>query len=199
MAHMSNRDHSVLTGIWLNPGRVEASIEHLLLHMLESNQPNPELRQSVIEELNRRAKRKNVVLEYLGLKEVGTDQKDDLVLCLASPDRLDSPWQDVLLSHQDDCPIGFVFNTCDQGRVVVVHEVFLLLTPLQKDLIRTYAALAVRGSRHDRIVTLLSGGDAGVERYRETVKAARQRVQLLDRSVLYSHDGETRQDTPLSY
>jgi CRP-like cAMP-binding protein len=192
MERLVHSAHSVLRGIWLNPGRIETSIEHLLLRMLEPNQPNSILRQGLLEELDRRAKRKHIILEYLGLKEVGTDQGDDIVLYLVSPNVLRNHWQETLLLHQGDGPIGFVFNSWDQGRVAVVHEVFRQLSHVQKDLIRKYAALAARGMQHDRIVSMLRRDDAKPGQYEEIMHEARRRLQSLDQSVLFSHDGEIR-------
>jgi CRP-like cAMP-binding protein len=192
MKRLGSRDHSVLMGIWLNPGRVETSIEHLLLQMLEPHQPNLSLRQSLLEELNRKAKRKDIALEYLGLKEIGTDHEDGMVLRVVSPNQVKNTWQEALLLHRGDCPLGFVFNSWDHGRVVVVHEIFNHLTHLQKDVIRKYAALAVRGMRHDRILTVLSRADGVAGQSREILHEARRRMQSLDRSVLFSHDGEIR-------
>lgn len=198
MKRTLTKDSSVLRGVWLNPGPVKTSIENLLIQMLELNQPNPKLRQSLIEEFNRRVKRKEVLFEYLSLKEVGTDHKEKIALHLVSPQHSKNPWQprdpwkDALLSRPGDCPIGFVVNTCDQGRVVVVHEVFSHLTNLQQELIRKYAALAARGHGHDRIVTVLSRRDGEAGCYAEIMNEARRRMQFLDPSVLFSTDGHIR-------
>ncbi len=120
MTRLAHRDHSVLTGIWLTHGPVESSIDTLLLQMLEPTLPHPTLRQALLDELNRKVKPKDIVLEYLGLREVGMDSGHDVVLYLAASDQTKDPWQDALLRHQGDCPIGFVFNSLDHGRVVVV-------------------------------------------------------------------------------
>jgi CRP-like cAMP-binding protein len=192
---MERRTHKAslgLTGIWLNPGRVETSIQNLLLSMLAPNQHNLKLRQALLEELGRKVKRKDVVLEYLGLQEVGTDQGSDLVLHLVVPRQERDPWQQILLSHQSDCPLGFVFHSWDHGRVAVVHDVFRQLTHAQQDVIRKYAALAVEGKSHNRILTLLSRADTEAGRSRELIREARRRMQVLDSSVLFSHNGEIR-------
>jgi hypothetical protein len=191
MEHILERDHAILAGIWLSSAQVETPIETLLLQMLEANQSNPRLRQACIEELHRGVKRKDVVLEYLGLQEVGTDRGGEITIHLVSPDERKGLWQDALLAHQGHRPIGFVFPSWDQGNVVVVHEVFHQLTPSQQELIRQYAALAARGIQHAGILTML-GHDAEAGRYRRTISEARKRMQSLDPSVLFSHDGEIR-------
>ncbi|MEE8291171.1 MAG: hypothetical protein V3R80_06795, partial [Candidatus Tectomicrobia bacterium] len=192
MTGLRHSDRTELMGLWLNPEQVETSIEPLLLRMLEPSQPDLTLRQSVLEELSRRVKRKDVVLQYLGLRQVGTDPGDDVTLHVASPDQEKNPWQEALLLHQGDCPIGFVLNTWDAGRVVVVHEVFRQLTSPQQELVRKYAALAAQGTQHDRIVTMLSRADAVDGRYRKTILEARRRIQILDQSILFSRDSEIR-------
>ena len=191
MEHILERDHAILAGIWLSSAQVETPIETLLLQMLEANQSNPRLRQAFIEELHRGVKRKDVVLEYLGLQEVGTDRGGERTIHLVSPDERKGLWRDALLAHQGHCPIGFVFPSWDQGKVVVVHEVFRQLTPPQQELIRQYAALAARGIQHEGILTML-GHNEEAGRYRRTISEARKRMQSLDPSVLFSHDGEIR-------
>ena len=192
MKPMLRRKQTILPGLWLSAERVEASIENLLFQMLEPTQPNSRLRQAVIEELHRRAKHKDVVLEYLDLEEVGTDQEGDIVLHIVAPRQEQTPWEDALLFQRGACPIGFVFNSCDHGRVTVVHNVFRQLTASQKALIRTYAALAVHGKSHEKILAVLCHGEVEADHYRETVREARRRLQTLDRSVLFSHDGNIR-------
>ena len=192
MKRLVKKDRSVLRGIWLNPEQVATPIEHLLLQMMEPNQPNPALRQAVVEELNRKVKRKSVALQYLNLKEIAQDQGDITTLYVVSPQQAQNPWQEILLSPQNDCPIGFVLNSCDEGRIVLVHDVFHQLTLEQQAAIRQYAALAMRGMRHDRILTTLSRNAGEGDRYRETMLAARRRVQSLSPSILFSHDGTIR-------
>jgi CRP-like cAMP-binding protein len=191
MDHILETDHAILTGIWLSSAPVETPIETLLLQMLEANQPNPRLRQAFIEELHRGVKRKAVVLEYLGLQEVGTDQDGEITLHLVSPEQGKALWQAALLTHQGHCPIGFVFLSWDQGQVVVVHEVFQQLTPPQQELIRKYAALAAQGMRHEGILPML-GHDEEADRYSRTILEARRRMRSLDQSVLLSPDGDLR-------
>ena len=191
MEHILEREHTILTGIWLSSAQVGTPIETLLLQLLQAHQPNPRLRQAFIEELHRGVKRKDVVLEYLGLQEVGTDQEGEITLHLVSPDEGKELWQEALLAHQGHCPIGFVFPAWDQGKLVVVHEVFRALTPPQQELIRTYAALAARGIPHERVLTLL-GHDQEADHSTRTISEARKRMQSLDPSVLFSDDGEIR-------
>src|SRR5215510_7521938 len=191
MEHILERDHAILAGIWLSFAPVTAPIETLLLQMLEANQPNPRLRQAFIEELHRGVKRKDVVLEYLGLQEGGTDQEGEITLHVVSPVEGKELWQEALLARQGHCPIGFVFLSWDHGTVVVVHEVFHQLMPPQQELIRTYAALAARGIPHGGILTRL-GHDEEADRYKRAITEVRKRMQSLDRAVLYSPDGEIR-------
>jgi CRP-like cAMP-binding protein len=192
MERILNRKPLVLTGIWLSPEGVEASIKPLLLQMLEPNQPHANLRQAVLEELTRQAKRKDVVLEYLGLHEVETDHEGEVVLYLVAPAQEQTPWRDALLLRQSACPIGFVVNTWDYGRVAMVHEIFRQLTPAQQDVIRKYAALAVRSKTHKQILNALHRSEAEADRAKKLLQEARRRMQSLDRSVLFSYDGEVR-------
>src|SRR2546423_287574 len=191
MEHIFERDHAILTGIWLSAAQVETPIETLLLQMLEPKQSNPRLRQAFIEELHRGVKRKDVVLESLGLQEVGTDHEGEITIHLVSPDEGQGLWRDALLAHQGHCPIGFVVPSWEQGKLVVVHEVFRQLTPPQQELIRTYAALAARGIRHEGILSMLDH-DEEANRSSRTISEARKRMQSLDPSVLFSHNGEIR-------
>ncbi|MGH8058108.1 MAG: hypothetical protein ACREOH_12880, partial [Candidatus Entotheonellia bacterium] len=98
----------VLTGIWLSMREVRTSIETLLLEMLEATQPNVTLRQSVVEELDRPAKRTDVVLEYLGLRSEGLDTEGSVPLFLTAPIREKDPWREALLRPGGECPIGLL-------------------------------------------------------------------------------------------
>ncbi|MBI3329332.1 MAG: hypothetical protein HYZ81_21840 [Nitrospinae bacterium] len=181
-----------VTGMWLSRGPVRTPIETLLLDMLEPKKLSPALQRSVIEELNRPVKRTEVVLEYLDLQAMGVDVVGEVPLLLVSPQSERDPWRETLLLPGGDCPIGMVVNTCDRGRLVLVHEVFAQFSPPQKDLVRRYAALAVRGTGHERIVGALATAPEGVRRYMDLLAGARQQVRTLDPSVLFSPDGEVR-------
>ena len=182
----------LLAGVWLNAGPVQTPIETLLLEMVAPSQPNPILQRSVIEDLHYAVKRLEVVLEYMDLREVGADAEGEIPLVLAAPRSDRDPWREALLLPGGDCPIGFVLNTRDRGRVALVHEVFAGFSPIQKDLVRRSAGLAARGQGHDAIVAGLAGGPEGIRRHAELMADARRQVQSLDPSVLFSPDYEIR-------
>jgi CRP-like cAMP-binding protein len=183
---------TALTGIWLSPQPVDASIQPLLLQMLARHQPDASLRQAILEEFTRRAKLKDVALSYLGLYEADSDRQGEAVLYLAAPLQEETPWHQALLLQQSPCPIGFVINTWDYGRIAVVHEIFQQLTAAQKEVIRQYAALAVRGKHHGQILAALRRRETTADHLTQLLQEARRRMQSLDRSVLFSHDGEVR-------
>ena len=60
-----------VSGVWLTAGRVREPITKLLLELLAPNQPNPGLREALVEELGRPVKKLGVVLDYLGLRRAG--------------------------------------------------------------------------------------------------------------------------------
>src|SRR3989442_16029221 len=112
-----------LRGLWLNPGPVSTSIKPLLLHMLERTHPDPVLREAVLEELQRRAKFKDVILRALGLQERSVDREGDCPLWIVAVEgELQHPWQEAILTYGGDCPIGIVVNTYDHGKNTPVHE-----------------------------------------------------------------------------
>src|SRR4029077_5682395 len=174
-----------LRGLWLNPGPVSTSIKPLLLHMLERTHPDPVLREAVLEELQRRAKFKDVVLRALGLQERSVDQEGDCPLWIVTLDKaMQHPWHEALLTPGGDCPIGFVVNTYDHGKIVLVHEVFYELTQEQQTLIRRYAALTMHGRKHSKILATLNQDTAQNGHLLTVLRDARRRVQILDPSVL---------------
>src|SRR5256885_13788961 len=131
-----SRSATKIRGLWLNPGPISTSIKPLLLHMLERTHPDPVLREAVLEELQRRTKFKDVVLRALGLQERGLDQEGACPLRLVALEQGPRhPWYETLLTPGGDCPIGFMVNTYDCGKIVVVHEVFQEFTAAQQDLI----------------------------------------------------------------
>src|SRR5262249_28702152 len=114
---------AVLRGVWLNPGPISSSIELLLSRMLALTHADTVLRQAALEELQRRTKLKDVVLRALGLQERGLDEAGACPLRLvALAQGARHPWYEDLLTSGGDCPIGFVVNTYDHGKVVLVHE-----------------------------------------------------------------------------
>ena len=156
MQTKSVRAPAGLRGLWLNPEPVSTAIEPLLLRMLELTHPDLMLRQAVLEELQRRAKFKDVILRALGLQEHSVDREGDCPLwVVALAKDAPHPWHDALLTPGGDCPIGFVVHTYDYGKIVLVHEVFYALTLEQQALIRRYAALTLRGRSHARILAML--------------------------------------------
>lgn len=186
------RERITLRGIWLNPGEVTSSIEALLLRMLEPSQPDLHLRQAILEEFQREAKHRDVILRYLNLQERGLDKQFAPPLCLVVPHGTVDPWRELLLVHGGDCPIGFVVNSYDHGQQVFVHEIFQRFSLLQQELIHHYAMLALRGRSHDRIVRVLSRIGSSKGRAAAIMQEARRRVQGLDSSVLFSADAGLR-------
>jgi hypothetical protein len=193
MQTRSLRAPAGIRGLWLNPGPVTASIEPLLLNMLELTHPDLLLRQAVLEELQRRTKFKDVIFRALGLQEHSVDREGDCPLWVVELTKdVQHPWHDAILMPGGDCPIGFVVQTYDYGKIVLVHEVFYALTPEQQGLIRRYAALTMHGKSHDRILATLNQ-DATQNGHALTVlREARRRVQILDPSILFSPDGGLR-------
>lgn len=183
---------AVLSGIWLTLGSVQRPIENLLLELLERTQPNPILRQSILEELDHPVKLLQVALEYLGMRAVGEDAGGRLPLILVSPHTERDPWRDALLQPAGDCPVGILIHTRDRGRVALVHEVFAHLSEAAQGLVKRYAALAAGGNRHAEIIAALSAGPDGPRRLAEGVADARRQAHLLDPSILFSPDGEIR-------
>ena len=182
-----------LRGLWLNPGPVSTSIKPLLLHMLERTHPDPVLREAVLEELQRRTKFKDVVLRALGVQERSVDREGDCPLWIVMLDKaMQHPWHEALLTSGGDCPIGFVVNTYDHGKIVLVHEVFYELTQEQQALIRRYAALIMHGRNHSHILATLDQDTAHNGHALTVLRDARRRVQILDPSVLFSPDGGLR-------
>jgi CRP-like cAMP-binding protein len=182
----------MLTGVWLCPGPVRTPIETLVIELLEPNQQHPVLQRALLEELNRPVKRADVVLEYLGLRQVALDAEGEHPLLLVAPKSGRDPWREALLDPGGACPIGVVVNTCDRGRVALIHEVFVHFSAPQKELIRRYAALAVSGKRHEEIVEALGGGPEGARHSAQLLAGARRQVQIVDPSILFSPDGEIR-------
>src|SRR5262245_48507796 len=182
-----------IRGLWLNPEPVRTSIKPLLLYMLERTHPDPVLREAVLEELQRRTKFKDVVLRALGVQERSVDQEGDCPLWIVTLDKArQHPWYEALLTPGGDCPIGFVVNTYDHGKIVLVHEVFHELPQEQQALIRRYAALTIHGSNHSQILATLNQDTAPNGHALIVLRDARRRVQILDPSVLFSPDGGLR-------
>ena len=182
-----------LRGLWLHPEPVSTSVEPLLLRMLALTHRDQMLREAVLEELRRRTKFKDVVLRALGLQECSVDREGDCPLWIVSLEQaLQHPWHEALLTSGGDCPIGVVVNTYDHGKIVLVHEVFQVLTREQQTLIRRYAALTMRGRNHNRILALLNQGTAQNGHALAVLRDARRRIQILDPSVLFSPDGGLR-------
>jgi CRP-like cAMP-binding protein len=181
-----------LAGICLTAEPVKAPIESLLLHMLTPSLPSRFLREAELEELRRGAKLTNVALEYLGLRMIGVDTDGEIPLRVVAAQSPRDPWREALVLPEGDRPVGILINTADAGPLVLVHEVFEGFGEPEKTLVRGYAALAVRGESHERIVAALRDGGVGDAGFAETLTAARRNVQSLDPTVLFSPDGATR-------
>jgi CRP-like cAMP-binding protein len=93
---------------------------------------------------------------------------------------------------EGDRPIGILINTADAGPLMLVHEVFDSFTEPEKELVRRYAALAVRGEPHEAIVAALRDGNVGEAGFTQALSAVRRAVRSLDPTVLFSPDGATR-------
>jgi CRP-like cAMP-binding protein len=176
------------TGIWLSAEPVHTSVEALVLEMLEPNFPNPVLRRAAIEELGRGVKLADVVVESLGLRTVAAEEHGGLSSRVVAAQLSRDPWREALVAPGSDRPIGLLIQTADAGPLVLVHEIFARFGEPEKDLVRRYATLALRGASHESIVAALSADPAFIE----ALSAASRTVQLLDPAVLFSADGATR-------
>ena len=190
--HHKIHETPVLRGIWLTDGPVRTSLERLLLEMLEPNQPRPDLRRSVLEELSRPVKLTSVTLQYLGLQQVGEDADGAHTLLLVAPKRARNPWEPLLLRPGSDYPLGIVANSRDAGCVGLVHRIFAGFSPPLKRLVRRYVALAAEGTAHERIVETLRDEFDAAGRYDELLLEARRHAQMLAPSVLFGPDSRIR-------
>jgi CRP-like cAMP-binding protein len=187
-----NEARAPLTGIWMSSESVQTRIETLIIDMLASNLPSRLLREAELEELRRGAKLADVALEYLGLRTISVDGDGEIPLrVVASLSPRDS-WREALVLPEGDRPIGILINTADAGPLVLVHEVFDSFAEPEKELVRRYAALAIRGEPHEAIVAALRDGNVGEAGFRQALIAVRRAVRSLDPTVLFSPDGATR-------
>src|SRR6266478_4640471 len=191
MTSRSPEARAPLTGIWLSAESVQRPIETLLIDMLAPNLPSRVLREAELEELRRGAKLADVALEYLGLRTISVDADGETPLRLVASDSPRHSWREALVLPEGDRPIGILINTADAGPLVLVHEVFDRFTEPEKELVRRYAALAIRGEPHEAIVAALRTGvgEAGLTK---GLRAMRRSVRLLDPTVLFSPDGASR-------
>ena len=149
MTSRSPEARAPLTGIWLSPDPVQTPIETLIIDMLASNLPSRVLREAELEELRRGAKLADVALEYLGLRTISVDGDGEMPLRVVGSDSPRDSWREALVLPEGDRPIGILINTADAGPLVLVHEVFDSFAEPEKELVRRYAALAVRGEPHE--------------------------------------------------
>jgi CRP-like cAMP-binding protein len=171
---------------------VQTPIETLIIDMLASSLPSRVLRDAELEELRRGAKLADVALEYLGLRPISVDGDGEVPLrVVASLSPRDS-WREALVLPEGDRPIGILINTADAGPLVLVHEVFDSFAEPEKELVRRYATLAVRGEPHEAIVAALRTGNVGEAGFRQALIAVRRAVRSLDPTVLFSPDSVTR-------
>ena len=179
-----------VTGVWLTAGPVREPITDLVLDLLAPNQPNPGLREALVEELGRPVKKLGVVLDYLGLHRAGQGFEEAAPpLVLVTPKPGPDPWREALVTPGGDCPLGLVLVTSDRGRVVLVHEVFAHLGEAERHLVRRYTALVLEGHTHGATIDRL---EREVEGFAAVLARARRHVQVLDPSVLWSADGLVR-------
>src|SRR6266496_2619619 len=78
---------------------------------------------------------------------------------------------------EGDRPIGILINTADAGPLVLVHEVFDSFAEPEKELVRRYAALAIRGEPHEAIVAALRAGNVGEAGFTQALSAVRRTVR----------------------
>ncbi len=180
-----------LTGIWLSAESVQTPIETLVIDMLASTLASRALREAELEELRRGVKLVDVALEYLGLRTISVDGDGEPPLRVVASESPRDSWREALVLPEGDHPIGFVINTADVGPLVLVHEVFDAFTEPEKELVRRYAAMAIRGEPHEAIVDALRSG-VGEVGFMKGLSAVRRTVRLLDPTVLFSPDGTTR-------
>src|SRR5262249_54300920 len=83
-------------------------------------------------------------------------------------------------------------NTADAGALVLVHEVFDSFGEPEKELVRQYAALAVRGEPHETIVAALSARNVGETEFTHALTAVRRTGRALDPTRLLGPDGAPR-------
>ena len=178
-----------VTGVWLTTGPVREPITDLLLDLLAPNQSNPGLREALVEELGRPAKKLGVVLDYLGLHRAGPGLEEAAPLVLVTPKAEPDPWREALVTPGGDCPLGLVLMTSDRGRVVLVHEVFGHLDEAERHLVRRYTTLVLEGHTHGATIDRL---EREIEGFATLLARARRHVQILDPSVLWSADGLVR-------
>jgi CRP-like cAMP-binding protein len=171
---------------------VQRPIERLVIDMLAPNLPSRVLREAELEELRRGAKLADVALEYLGLRTISVDTDGEIPLRVVAFDSPRHSWREALLLPEGDRPIGILINTADVGPLVLVHEVFDSFTEPEKEMVRRYAALAVRGQPHEAIVAALRSGCVGKVGFTQALVAVRRAVRSLDPTVLFSPDGVTR-------
>ena len=160
--------------------------------MLASSLPSRVLREAELEELRRGAKLADVALEYLGLRTISVDGDGEMPLRVVGSHSPRDSWREALVLPEGDRPIGILINTADAGPLVLVHEVFDSFAEPEKELVRRYAALAVRGEPHEAIVAALRAGNVGEAGFTQALSAAHRTVRSLDPTVLFSPDGGTR-------
>ena len=184
----------MLNAVWLTAPPSTPPIEPLILSLVERTLPRPGLRQAFLDELARPAKRTDVILEHMGLRETGAepDGRPPLIFVTAKSAEHD-PWRDTLLLPGGACPIAILVETWDRGRVALVHDSFRHLEAGPQAFIRRQAALAEGGASAEAIAAALAEERGGAFRYAELVSEARRRItSVLDPSVLLGPDGSIR-------
>ena len=192
MTPQSPEARAPLTGIWLSAESVQTPIETLIIDMLAPNLPSRVLREAELEELRRGAKLADVALEYLGLRTISVDEDGKIPLRVVASHSPRDAWRQALVLVEGDRPIGILVNTADAGPLVLVHEVFDSFAEPEKELVRRYAALAVRGEPHETIVAALRAGNGGEAGFTQALIAVHRAVRSLDPTVLFGPDGATR-------
>src|SRR6266850_1420397 len=178
MTPRSPEARAPLTGIWLSAEAVQTPIETLVIDMLASSLPSRVLREAELEDL--------------GLRTISVDGDGEMPLRVVASHSPRDSWRQALVLPEGDRPIGILINTADAGPLVLVHEVFDSFAEPEKELVRRYAALAVRGEPHEAIVAALRAGNVGEAGFTQALSAVRRTVRSLDATVLFSPDGVTR-------
>jgi hypothetical protein len=171
----------------LSEESVQTRIEALIMDMLAPNLPSRVLREAELEELRRGAKLADVALEYLGVRTITIDGDGNIPLRIVASYSPRDPWREALVVPEGDRPIGIVINTVDAGPLVLVHEVFDSFTEPEKELVRQYAALAIRGEPHEAIVAALRARNVGETGFTQALNAVRRTVPRAARQPI-AHD-----------
>ena len=113
-----------VSAVCLTAGPVREPITDFSSSCSSPNQPNPGLREALVESKarSREEARRGARLSRRSARTGPSTEGTRAALCWSRPRRGRSPWREALVTPGDDCPIGLVLATSDHGRVVLVHE-----------------------------------------------------------------------------